>query len=278
MCPFSLQRTIYYAGKRDTKMKNKRKYLGPQLNTETHKWCNKCSNLLERKNFYKSKSKSDGLHSECKECAKSRERVKDYEILGFKYNSETHKWCSKCETLKLRTPEYFFRNKRNKDGLTGYCKVCTTQVKKDRIAKDPDYYRKRRQRNLKKQREYDREWFKNARKDESFRLRGVVSKAILRTLKQSGGSKKSISCFNYLPYTPQELKEHLENQFDDKMSWENYGNSKGCWSVDHITPQSKLPYDSYDHPNFMKCWSLENLRPLDHIENIKKSNKIIDLD
>ena len=70
----------------------------------------------------------------------------------------------------------------------------------------------------------------------------------------------------------------LENQFDDKMSWENYGNSEGCWSIDHITPQSKLPYDSYNHPNFMKCWSLENLRPLNHIENVKKSNKIIDLD
>jgi len=45
--------------------------------------------------------------------------------------------------------------------------------------------------------------------------------------------------------------------------------------VDHIYPQSLLPYDSYDDPNFQKCWALENLQPLEAIENLKKSNKII---
>ena len=76
----------------------------------------------------------------------------------------------------------------------------------------------------------------------------------------------------HLPYTPQELREHLETQFDDKMSWDNYGT---YWHVDHIFPQSKMPYDSFEHPNFQKAWALSNLQPLEAIENIKKGAKIL---
>jgi 5-methylcytosine-specific restriction endonuclease McrA len=57
------------------------------------------------------------------------------------------------------------------------------------------------------------------------------------------------------------------------MTWDNYGS---YWHVDHIYPHSKLPYDSMDHPNFLKAWALNNLQPLEAIENMKKSNKILD--
>ena len=56
------------------------------------------------------------------------------------------------------------------------------------------------------------------------------------------------------------------------MNWENYGE----WHIDHIYPQSKLPYDSMEHPNFLKCWALDNLQPLWAEENRKKSNKVLD--
>jgi len=78
-----------------------------------------------------------------------------------------------------------------------------------------------------------------------------------------------------LPYTPQQLKEHIESQFEDWMNWENWGLGNGCWNIDHIYPQSLLPYDSLEHPNFQKCWALENLRPLCAIKNLKKSNKVL---
>jgi 5-methylcytosine-specific restriction endonuclease McrA len=60
------------------------------------------------------------------------------------------------------------------------------------------------------------------------------------------------------------------------MTWDNYGRyekGKEKWQIDHIIPQSKLLYDSMDHSNFRKCWALENLRPLEVVENIRKSNK-----
>lgn len=63
------------------------------------------------------------------------------------------------------------------------------------------------------------------------------------------------------------------------MSWDNWGQATAderTWNIDHIYPHSKLPYDSMEHPNFKKCWALENLRPLCAIENIKKKDKVLD--
>jgi hypothetical protein len=88
----------------------------------------------------------------------------------------------------------------------------------------------------------------------------------------------------YISYTMKELKQHLENQFEYWMTWENHGKyntkmwddndqSTWTWNIDHIVPQSHLPYDSVDHPNFKKCWALENLRPYSAKQNIIDGNR-----
>ena len=64
---------------------------------------------------------------------------------------------------------------------------------------------------------------------------------------------------------------------EEWMILENHGpydKKRRTWQIDHIIPQSSLPFDSFEHPNFKKCWALENLRPLEAMKNIKKSNKI----
>ena len=45
----------------------------------------------------------------------------------------------------------------------------------------------------------------------------------------------------------------------DKLTW--------TWQLDHIIPQSDLPYTSMEDDNFKKCWSLDNLRPLSAKQN-----------
>ena len=70
------------------------------------------------------------------------------------------------------------------------------------------------------------------------------------------------------------------------MNWNNYGNyrlnswndfdqSTWKWNIDHIIPQSMFNYDSMQHPDFYKCWALENLRPLSAKKNLLKSNKML---
>jgi len=64
--------------------------------------------------------------------------------------------------------------------------------------------------------------------------------------------------------------KHIESQFDENMTWENYGS---YWHVDHIKPQSLFEFESADDDGFKKCWALENLQPLSAKENWKKGNK-----
>jgi hypothetical protein len=61
-----------------------------------------------------------------------------------------------------------------------------------------------------------------------------------------------------LGYTIEELKEHLQSQFWDGMSFDNYGE----WHIDHIVPQVAFSFTSPDDPAFRDCWGLHNLRPM----------------
>ena len=128
--------------------------------------------------------------------------------------------------------------------------------------------------NKSKRKEYKRIYEKNRRnKDVSYKLFGNVSSDVRRKILKYGGCKNN-STWTKLPYTPQQLKEHLEKQFTLEMNWSNYG---FYWEIDHIYPQSKLSFDSLEHPNFLECWKLDNLRPLTCEENRKKRDQIISL-
>jgi len=118
----------------------------------------------------------------------------------------------------------------------------------------------------------------------NYKLNQNISRSIRSYIKNFGGSKNRISYRKYLPYTLDELKQHLEKQFEPWMNWDNQGkyNSKiwndnnqltWAWQIDHIIPQSKLPYISMEDENFKKCWSLENLRPYSAKQNIIDGNR-----
>lgn len=80
---------------------------------------------------------------------------------------------------------------------------------------------------------------------------------------------KTDTTYNLLGYSADDLKVYLENKFKDGMSWDNYGNKKGCWSIDHIKPISKFDKDS----TISEINALSNLQPLWHSENCSKRNK-----
>lgn len=120
--------------------------------------------------------------------------------------------------------------------------------------------------------------------DPAYRLRHYISGRIRKILKQSG-FKKNNSCIKYLDYSFSQLKDHLEKQFETWMTWDNHGNynplswddnnvNTWTWQLDHIIPQSDLPYTSMEDENFKKCWSLENLRPLNaKVNNFDGTNR-----
>ena len=78
-----------------------------------------------------------------------------------------------------------------------------------------------------------------------------------------------------LNYDYRTLLKHLELQFEDWMTLDNYGRGEGFWSIDHIDPISSFNITSVDCDDFKKCWSLENLRPLDDTTNISKKHYLL---
>ena len=108
-------------------------------------------------------------------------------------------------------------------------------------------------------------------KDPAYKLRIHLSTKIREAIKKNNSFKGS-SILKHLPYTLEQLIIHLENQFDNKMNWENHGS---YWHIDHIIPQKSLPFDCLESENFKKCWALENLRPLEKTENLKKGSKLL---
>lgn len=227
--------------------------------------------------------------------------------------TEKMKTCADCKLEYPETNEFFNYQNKKKNRFISYCITCkrkrnkitfknyylknrekvlqkTAKYQKDNpeLVKErrQKYYQKNKERILEHQKHYsslpevkkmkcEREK-KRRNENPSYKIQTNVSRMVRLYLNKNKGTKKS-RLWSALPYSPQELREHLENQFEEWMTWENYGTGEGRWNIDHIHPQSLLPYDSLEHPNFLKCWALENLRPLCSLENTSKSNKVLDI-
>ena len=91
-----------------------------------------------------------------------------------------------------------------------------------------------------------------------------------------GKGVKKGRVFDYLSYTPGELRLHIEKLWEPWMNWDNYGglanDKRKTWHLDHVKPHSLFPYTSMKDDFFRECWSLSNLRPLEKIANIIKSD------
>lgn len=92
-----------------------------------------------------------------------------------------------------------------------------------------------------------------------------ISNKIRRVL---NGERRSVNYKDVLSYSDSQLKSHLEKQFKDGMSWDNYGE----WHIDHKIPVSA--FNLMCDEDIKRCWSLKNLQPLFADENIRKSNKL----
>ena len=206
------------------------------------KRCYKCGEEKALCEFSKNKSRKDGLNSRCRACNKA-------------YNQANK------EKFAKRDKAY---QQANKEKIAEQRKAYR-QANKDKIAEKNKAYT---QANKDKRSVYQK---KRRATDPVFKMKSRVGSSVRKALKNQGKTKGG-STFSALPYAPQDLVEHLEKQFDEKMNWDNYGT---YWHLDHIYPQSLLPYDNLAHPNFQKCWALDNLQPLEAIENLKKGNRVL---
>lgn len=134
-----------------------------------------------------------------------------------------------------------------------------------------EYHKEWREKNIDRHRKNKRDYERTRKaNDPLYKLISNFRTAIYQVLKENNVDKNG-HYFDILKYTPEELISHLENQFKDGMTWDNYGE----WHVDHLRPISVFNIKEIGDEEFMKCWSLSNLQPMWGEENIRKSNKII---
>jgi hypothetical protein len=141
-----------------------------------------------------------------------------------------------------------------------------------------DYQREYRAKNKKHNQSLQRKWreenrdkviaYQTAfRSTPHGRLRCNISSMIRIRLQRRALKKNHKATFDYLPYTVDELKIHLERLFTPGMDWGNYGK----WHIDHKIADCKFDYKSMTDEEFQKCWALNNLQPLWAEENLRKN-------
>lgn len=92
-------------------------------------------------------------------------------------------------------------------------------------------------------------------------LRSRLCNAIKNDQK-AGSAVRDLGC------TIDELKAHIEAQFIDGMTWDNWGHTGDVWHLDHIIPLSS--FNLTDRDQFLAACHYTNLQPLWAKENLQK--------
>ena len=232
------------------------------------------------KNFQKLKMKAAEKYSKNRDAV--LQKVREYqsipknaarhkEMQKRRYNENPQKFADRCKKYREKnrdkliqySREYYSKNKSAmKEDFADYYRENIDNIKEYKKKYNSDNMPKILARNV--------EYVKRRKKvDLSFRLSIILRvrlSAAIRGNQKAGSAVQDLGCS--IAY----LKEYLESKFQPGMTWDNYGNKVGQWSIDHIMPLSK--FDLTDREQFLKACHYTNLQPLWHLDNIKKSNKI----
>lgn len=220
------------------------------------KICGRCKTEKGICHFGKNKNTKSGYRSSCNECRKEESR--NYR----EKNSEKRK-----ETIE----KY---NKNNREIINKKSKErCLLNPEKNKLIKLKSYHKNKeknkeklklyRIKNREKRTEYQRNKIKN---DELYKLSSAM-RSRLRNLYNKKNWLKTNKTLDLVGCSTDFLREHLEKQFTDGMSWDNYGS----WHIDHIIPLSS----ANNSEEMNKLCHYSNLQPLWAYDNLRKGNKII---
>lgn len=189
------------------------------------------------------------------------------------YNISAMKQCTSCKQIKELSA--FSSHKGKKDGLSSNCAACNVErnrkwrnANREKTRKQcREYVARWRAKNPDKSREIIKRQRDKRYRHPAARLNRAISSRISRLLHRQ---KETFGYWQELTgYSLDQLKAHLEKQFDSKMTWENYGS---YWHVDHKIPVTAFNFEHAEDIDFKRCWALKNLQPLEAKRNISKGN------
>lgn len=261
------------------------------------KQCKKCSATKPLVEFYKAKGNKDGHAGMCKVCDSEQSRKWNSEnkeraaantrawraanpekYKGYKY-PETQKIWARANQHKTRVSKNKWNN-ANKEKVKQTVKIWQ-QANSEKVKKIGKDWKVN---NAEKVRQQDKAW-KAANPDKVRKFKRVSQQRAMsrpefkvkknlrsRLNKIVTGERKKGSAVQDLGCDWQQLREHLEAQFEPGMSWESYGRGNDRWNIDHIMPLSA--FDLTDRQNFLLANHYLNLRPMWCLENISKKDRI----
>ncbi len=150
--------------------------------------------------------------------------------------------------------------KRNPDKVLGYGRAYYHRNKEKCLAANRDWVRRNPEKMKVKAAESQRRRLATPRGRINHRIRTQLNRCVSKTIETVGEAKR------LLPYTTDQLMDHLERQFLPGMTWKN----RSKWHIDHIIPLSHFHFTSAKDPEFQAAWALSNLRPMWAKSNLKK--------
>lgn len=228
------------------------------------KQCIKCLEIKEITSFWKN---GDNGHKSTCVCCMSEKRKSNKKFYPID-PSITEKKCSKCKKTHLIAN--FNKDKSRLDGYAKQCNDCrkennsklyqfTQEIKK---RKSNNYYHANKPAVIKKQRTYNKNRLKT---NNIYAMTRRLRNRLWYALKNKNW-KKNTNFSDYIGCTFPELINHIEQQFQPGMSWDN----RELWHIDHIIPLASAKSDD----ELYKLCHYSNLRPLWAKDNLSKGTKI----
>jgi len=180
---------------------------------------------------------------------------------GYKDKGQGNRLCHKCANIiiakKVHKGKVISKEVRNKMSVSAVLRY-----------NDPNWIA---QKDIPKKERTYKNWDTKEQKKIKHNIRSLLHQKLKRR-----GLTKDNKTFSSLGYSPDDLINHLENQFQDGMSWDNYG--LYGWHIDHIKPDSWFNYKSTEDKEFKKSWALSNLQPLWAKDNLSKNNRYSEME
>jgi hypothetical protein len=235
------------------------------------KKCTICKEEKDLTEYYKG-------HGKCKKCFIKRVMENDNDEKRLKRNKwridnnyNKNYYYLNIEKEKTRKKENKERNREttrkyyanNKEKIANTVKIYREKNKEKIRIRVKEYEKRNKDKKNERQRKLREKYVTNP----VYRIRYSLKERV-RVFLKSRKMQKNNKTFEMVGITPAELKEYLEKQFKEGMSWDNYG--LHGWHIDHIIPISSAQTEE----ELFKLCHYTNLQPLWAIDNIKKGNKM----
>lgn len=210
-----------------------------------YKMCRECKAIKPKSDFHSRKDHFDGLRNNCKQCQNMR-TIRHYGRNKARHLAMCKRW-----------------REGNVARLTKY----------ERARAKTKAYRERAARTYQRNRSHIVARLRQRRHaDLNYRILSNLRARIGFCLRRKS-SKKTNETVPLLGCSITDFRIYLESKFETGMSWENYGQGVGKWSIDHIMPCAIFDLTKPEHQN--RCFHFSNQQPLWVTDNSAKHDKVL---